>query len=551
MRSATRPSPDRPPGLRLVPRGPVEQPRELMSPATLWYAFAGAMLLAIAVRAGYILLGDFSLNDGGLFFAMTRDLQASSYRLPDVTSYNDAGIPFAYPPLALYLAAALDDLTPMGLPAIFRAVPLAANLALVPAFFLLARRLLPSRLSVACAVIVFAMLPRAFYWMIMGGGITRSLGFTFALFAIWAIVAAYQDRRWRYALLAGLLGGLALLSHIQMAYFVAFSAVCCFAAFGRHSFGLRASVVAALIAAGVASPWWVAVLAMHGPDPFLAAARASNTQTQLFVSLLQFKFTSEPLFPVITVLGVGGTVLALARRQYLLPAWIAVALFLDQRAFGTVATVPLALLAGIAAERLILFLLPSWTADASTGSQPPPRAVPPWLGPVVCTVAVAYIFLSASVAGGQLLTPMSRGERDAMAWVANNTPPDSRIVVVTGDYWFADRTSEWFPYLAQRDSVATTQGYEWLTGGVFANRVDAYRDLQKCADEDAACIEAWAATNGQPFDYIYVPKLSPRYLMSAPEEDVCCAAAVQSLRNDTRYGIAYDGEGAVIFQRAR
>ena len=83
------------------------------------------LILAVAlgglVRAGHTLASDFPLNDGGMFYAFAADLQRSGFRLPEVTSYNYADIPFAYSPLGFYVAAALDVLTPASLMEIGRA----------------------------------------------------------------------------------------------------------------------------------------------------------------------------------------------------------------------------------------------------------------------------------------------------------------------------------------------------------------------------------------------------------------------------------------------
>ena len=59
-----------------------------------------AIILGALVRLLYIAGSDFPINDGGLFFTMTRDLQANGFLIPKVTSYNGGGLPFAYPPLA-------------------------------------------------------------------------------------------------------------------------------------------------------------------------------------------------------------------------------------------------------------------------------------------------------------------------------------------------------------------------------------------------------------------------------------------------------------------
>jgi len=68
------------------------------------------------VRLAITLRSDFPLNDGGLFFSMARDLKRAHYALPGEKSYNGADLPFAYPPLGIYLAALADSALPAGLP---------------------------------------------------------------------------------------------------------------------------------------------------------------------------------------------------------------------------------------------------------------------------------------------------------------------------------------------------------------------------------------------------------------------------------------------------
>src|SRR5215470_9642735 len=66
-----------------------------------------ALVIGGAIRLFYVAHADFPLNDGGLFYTMTEDLRADKYVLPFYTSYNGGSIPYAYPPLAFYLSAAL------------------------------------------------------------------------------------------------------------------------------------------------------------------------------------------------------------------------------------------------------------------------------------------------------------------------------------------------------------------------------------------------------------------------------------------------------------
>src|SRR5688572_16295208 len=79
--------------------------------------------LAAAVRLWHLEGLAAPLNDGGLFQAMARDISDAHFGLPAYTSYNGGDIPFAYPPLALYLAAATEWLTPLSASRVFVVLP--------------------------------------------------------------------------------------------------------------------------------------------------------------------------------------------------------------------------------------------------------------------------------------------------------------------------------------------------------------------------------------------------------------------------------------------
>src|SRR3954467_9028393 len=111
-----------------------EQPAPIRRHRTYHIALALAVALGIAVRAFHVPSQASRVNDGGLFFAMVRDLQAAHYHLPAFASYNGAGIPYAYSPLGFYLAGLLDDFTPLTLMDVFRWLPLAVSALTVVAF---------------------------------------------------------------------------------------------------------------------------------------------------------------------------------------------------------------------------------------------------------------------------------------------------------------------------------------------------------------------------------------------------------------------------------
>ena len=544
MQVRARPSSGQTAHLRLLPPAGEPAPSHELSNLSFAVLVAAAVGLAFMVRLGFILAADFPLHDGGLFYQMTRDLQAAGYRLPETTTYNGDRIPFAYAPLAMYLAGVLDDATPMTLTTVFMVVPLIASTATVGAFFLLANQTLRSRLTVVAAVFVFGMLPRSFLWLIMGGGITRSLGLLFALLMLHSVQAMYVRRDLRWAASASVFAALAVLSHLEMAWFAAFSAALFFVFYGRHRAGVIGSAVVCAATLALTAPWWGTILAQHGLSPFIAAMSGRNAgASNPIASFIQYRFTSEPLFTLMAALGLLGVLVELARRAWLLPVWLLAALVLDQRAGGNIAAVPLAMLAAVAIVDAVVPAALGITAAAGG------RAAPRWLMPAVFGVIAAYAVLSALLTGPMLLAPTSDAEQQAMAWPAENTDPSSRFLVISGDRWFADRTSEWFPVLSHRQSVATAQGYEWVTGGAFAKRVEAYDEAQECAQKDSACLEAWRRATGTEFEYVYVPKLAPRAYLFAVDPQECCAALRAALRADPAYRVVFEGDGATIFER--
>lgn len=82
-----------------------------------------AMLFGAVVRFTPVILTDFPINDGGLFYVMAEDLRRAGYVLPDYTTYNAASIPFAYPPLGIYFVAILSDIFMIPSLQLFRWLP--------------------------------------------------------------------------------------------------------------------------------------------------------------------------------------------------------------------------------------------------------------------------------------------------------------------------------------------------------------------------------------------------------------------------------------------
>ncbi len=540
LRQRTTKAPSRPP-LQVVPNDhPIDDAADL-SRARYMAAVAGVLVLAFVLRLSYTLRSDFPLNDGAMFYTMARDIQNNGYALPAFTSFDNAQIPFGYPPLMMYAAGVLDRLTPMGLLGALRWMPLAGSTLIVAAFAPLARAQMRTRAAALTATLFFAMLGPTFVWMIMGGGLTRSFGFVFAVLTIWQAHEMYTRRTyWRIPVVSGL-AALVLTSHLEMAWLAAFSSVLFLAAHGRHRAGVICSLSVAFGAAALSAPWWATVIGHHGFAPFRSALDSGSFPAAGPILLLQYNVATEPLFAIMGSLGLLGIVTSLVRRQYLLPVWLAAVAVLDPRAFPTSSTMPLALLAAVGFHDALLPMV----AQRSRGDSPRAALPPAVLPGAIAIVVVCYVILSAFITSPKLLTGLTPDERDAMSWAGLNTPAGSRFAVITGDGWAVDRTSEWFPVLSGRESLATVQGWEWVSGQ-FHPRQNQYVTLQDCALADGDCLYAWSAATGKQPDYVYITHIAPRipHFETAP----CCLSIRLALARDPRFALVFEGSGATIYR---
>ncbi len=237
-----------------------------------------AILIGGTIRLYGVLRSSFPINDGGLFYTMIKDLAANGYRLPVTTSYNHLDLPFAYPPLMLYLTGFLADLTHWGLLNIIRILPAVFTVLAIPAFYLLASVLVKNKLQVVFATYIFALIPASFDWLIMGGGLTRSPAFFFALISLYFIYRLYTENRRQDIIWVTLFSSLTILSHPETALHTAASAVVFFLFFGRNRKGLLKSLLISGLIILVTAPWWATVLIHNGISPFIAAGKTGCLQ---------------------------------------------------------------------------------------------------------------------------------------------------------------------------------------------------------------------------------------------------------------------------------
>jgi hypothetical protein len=506
-----------------------------------------AMLVGAIARAAPLMSAGFPVNDGGLFASMVDAILAGPRLLPDSVTYNGLNGPFAYPPLAFLVTAGLEHLVPIGTVEWLRWLPLAASIATIPAFALLALELAPTRVHAAVATFAYALVPSSFEWLVMGGGLTRAPGMLLAILAVYFGVRAARrsDRSW---IGTGIALGLVVLTHPEAALFTALSLVLVTLAYARGKRAWSRMIAAAAIGVAVALPWLLVVMTRYGPGPILSAGGTGLNLLQSLAYLLTMRLTNEPLWMLVAGLAVLGFLYALSARWLFLPAWVVAVVVVDPRGGGNYVAAPLAILAAIGLLDVVIARLARVGGDiASTPGWP--TSVLRSRGGSTTLVGVLVLAMLSAFLAPYLLSPMaslSTDARTAMAWARASLPASARVVVVTGRYWYEDATSEWFPYLAGRPSVATVQGYEWAGASAWQTQLELFEALQAHATDTAASVEAWGTENRVAYDYVYVPKGQVGGVTSVSD---CCTALRQTLRESSSFEIVYDGPGATIARR--
>jgi hypothetical protein len=517
-------------------------------------AVALAIVFFIAGVVRFLPIGGsvYPINDGGLFAHMASDLARNGFLLPATTTYNGEAIPFAYPPLAIYLTAGIAKVLGADPITVLRLLPALLSTASVLALYLVAAELLRSRWRGVVAGGAFAVMPHSYLWLVGGGGVTRSLGLLLSLLALQQGVRMLRTHRPIHVATTGVLGGLTLLSHPQAALFLAASLLLLV---GFHVYlGRRATIARNLVMAGVvgllvATPWLIAVVSTHGLAPLLSAGSTSLDPVTGLSQLLGLRFADASVLDLMTALGVLGVVVRIARGQWMIPLWLVITMLVDPRAGSTFATVPLALSVVPILGELLQRTVVTRGGTASRETETLPSLMRRHRAATVILALLLFVTLRTAartaVDPASPLHGLTTEHVAALRWISANAEEGAQFAVVTGRSWEADYLSEWFPVLADRTSVATVQGSEWRGLPTFLDRLASYRQLQKCADKTATCIEEWSGGWDEASTLVFLPKGRLFGPISSPD---CCTALRETLGLSDRWVRVYDGPGATIFK---
>jgi hypothetical protein len=493
----------------------------------------GTLCLGVFLRIFYIWDVSFPLNDGGLFSQFSQAIIREGFRLPYSVPYNGYEVPFSYPPLGFYCLAVLHAMLDIPLFGLMSVVPALWSIATLLAFVFFASRILSRREFVALSVLIFALLPRSFSWMIMGGGVSRSPSFFFAVLSLGLFQTALSSWSWRSAIGAGLFSGLAMLCHLSAGVFLLVSMLLMAAFMRGHGQTVRVGLTTLLVSALIISPWFDMTVSRHGLGPLL---EAMNTSPGLWVEQISWKsglvflqrwITSlhQPQYPLAFSLAVLGALFSVSKGHYFLPLWWVAVIGSDYRSGSTYSTVPVAVLAGIGIGEVLLPLYRRKVAFLL-----------PFVGILLIFALPLHVGFNAEAPN---LKALSTDERRAMEWLHASTPLESRILVVSGLPWASDRASEWLPVLSMRRSVLTPQGLEWISAQQFRQTVRLHDEVQSCSQSTVHCLEQQLQDYGSPIDLIYLPKGPTRS---------CCSPLLESLRTSQKFELLYNGPGASIMR---
>lgn len=136
-----------------------------------------------------------------------------------------------------------------------------------------------------------------------------------------------------------------------------------------------------------------------------------------------------------------------------------------------------------------------------------------------------------------------------MEWVTKNTSPQDNFLIVSVEWWGADRVSEWFPVLSQRSSLLTVQGYEFSLTDTFSDRIRASKEVQQCALlGNLSCIENWARRENKNFSYLYIPKRGINSETFSYLSNDCCASLRKSVQESSDFHLVFENNDAIIYR---
>ncbi len=527
------------------------------SPASIAIPVA-ITLWAACLRVLPMLLfgGPTAYHSGGLFYAFAAAIRSHGFAMPEtIPHYTNGGLPFAYPPLAFYLIAALDSIFEQG-PVLILYVNVVFSILVVPAFYLLTLALPDfSRAGRVVATLAFATLPLLIAEQLPGEGLAESTGLLVFVLFLRQLLLVKPSSTWISRAGLGVLLGL----NVLIAPGTAYAAPVIYVVYvlgrflkapkTRHA--RRRIVLNALLPVAVsliaASPYLIAVASRYGFGLFLRSfgSEHSHLGSSLIVTLDLFFMPGKGyVFPTLAqMLTLWGVLYAvLARKQFLL--FLMLFLVLVPSEGPWLYSVPVGLMAGLAWQGVIV---PGLRTVASTvRPDSDVRRVQNLLFTGFLPVLVALAPIFAEIAYDRTTAPfyyafVTDEELTALQEAQAHSQPDDTFLVFANEI-------EWFPELTDRTVLNVVYGTEWIP-----DKYRAIRDFKQQLDDCAAAQElllileqnarAYPAYFPLP-DYLYISKEAEDLQRGNP---VASEALIADLRRDPSFTVAFETPTTIVF----
>jgi hypothetical protein len=472
------------------------------------------------VRLFPVVKNNFPLVDGGMFYTMIKDLQAAHYVLPVLTTYNLAEIPFAYPPLGFYIAGAVNTITKIPLLGIIQWQPVFISILTVPLFYYFVKLLLNSEPKAALATLIFALTPNSYWWNIVGGGLTRSMGTLFFIITAISAYQMYREKKMIWVIGTILSGTFVALSHLTWALQSVVIVFLLWFFWGRDRQGIINSVIVVIGILLLTSPWWITVLQYHGMEAFYQAGQVTHSRWLFWTILFALSFTGE-YTTVIAVFALIGFFIHLAKKSYFFPLWAILCLIADPRGGIPASIFPFTILAmsaitdGIAPQLFNMKIedqyFDSWTYSLNT------KIGRLFFGFFI----ILFLYNAYNVSNTLSYQVLSTEEFEAINWVKSNTDLTDHFLILDeqGNPLLSPFT-EWFPALTDRRSIATLQGTEWLIGDQHYNKqFPIISSLHQCLYKDVNCLYDLRDKTTDSYNFIIVSSRNQIPLLNSLENN--------------------------------
>ncbi|HMB21326.1 MAG TPA: hypothetical protein VKP08_00775, partial [Anaerolineales bacterium] len=249
---------------------------------------------------------------------------------------------------------------------------------------------------------------------------------------------------------------------------------------------------------------------------------------------------------VLAVLGLIGIASRLLRRDYLLPLWMAIPFFVEGRSAAGPAAIPLAMLAAVGLVDVVWAAMHAWVGKDHAEQ---PQYISSVERNITIYLLIYLLFSTYEFGLGLSSATLYPPDQEAMLWVRENTPAETRFLVLTGTTQVScDSVLEWFPALTGRQSLYTVQGTEWTEGKNFTNYVLSTYGVQECLSSgDGSCLDS--AIDRSRYDYIYLSKVLRVNNCLPLEMQRTFPYFLETMKAQTGFDIVYETDEVVVYRK--